>query len=168
MVAASDVYARIGDVVIRRARESDLPQVIQVNRKCLPENYPEWFFEDHLRNWGKAFYVAEAPRGKIVGYVMTRVEYGVGFVARGFVKRGHIISLAVLPEYRRRGIATKLMEAAMDSLKREYGAQEVYLEVRVSNTPAIKLYEKLGFRKIHVIPRYYFDGEDAYLMARLL
>jgi len=155
-------------VIIRRARREDLPRIIEINRKCLPENYPEWFFEDHLRNWGKAFYVAEVPEAGVVGYVMTRVEHGVGVVVKGFVKRGHIVSIAVLPEYRRRGIGTRLMQAAMRSLKEEYGAREVYLEVRVSNTPAIRLYEKLGFRKIYVIPHYYLDGEDAYLMAREL
>ncbi len=156
-------------IVVRRASRQDLPEVVSINRRCLPENYPEWYFEEHLQKWGKAFYVAEDTRARrVVGYVMTRVEYGVGFVVKGFIRRGHIISLAVLPEYRRRGIATRLMEAALRSLRDEYGAREVYLEVRVSNTPAINLYKKLGFRVIHVIPRYYADGEDAYLMAREL
>ena len=166
-----EVYARIGDVLIRKARREDLPGVIRVNRACLPENYPEWYFEEHLSKWGDAFYVAVVPRDgreEVVGYVMTRVEYGLGLIVRGFIRRGHVISLAVMPEYRRRGIATKLMEAALRSLRERYGAREVYLEVRVSNTPAIRLYEKLGFRKIHVIKAYYADGEDAYLMAREL
>ncbi len=154
-------------VTIRLARREDLSRIIEINRKCLPENYPEWFFEDHLRNWGKAFYVADVGGG-VVGYVMTRVEHGVGVIVKGFIKRGHIVSLAVLPEYRRRGIGTRLMQAALKSLKEEYGAREAYLEVRVSNTPAIRLYEKLGFKKVYVIPHYYLDGEDAYLMAREL
>jgi len=53
-------------------------------------------------------------------------------------------------------------------LKNYYDTTEVYLEVRVSNTPAISLYEKLGFRVVGRIPRYYSDGEDAYIMARPL
>ncbi len=168
-VQAEEPVYRLDGILVRRARRKDLNQVIYINRRCLPENYPEWYFEEHLEKWGKAFYVAEdAGRGIVVGYIMTRVEHGVGFIVRGFIRRGHIVSLAVLPEYRRRGIATKLLEAALRTLRDEYGAREVYLEVRVSNEPAINLYKKMGFRIIHVIPRYYADGEDAYLMAREL
>ncbi len=159
---------RTSGVVVRKARLEDLDTVISINEVTLPEHYPRWFWENHLRNWGEAFYVAEVD-GRIVGYVMSRVEYGPGYVVEGLiVKKGHIISIAVLPEYRRKGIGTALMKAAMRSLKEVYGCKEVYLEVRVSNTPAIKLYEKLGFRKVKVIPMYYLDGEDAYLMARPL
>jgi len=71
----------------------------------------------------------------------------------------------VLPEARRLGIATVMMLRAMKAMKVYYGAAEVYLEVRVSNTPAISLYEKLGYRVVGRIPKYYSDGEDAYLMA---
>jgi ribosomal-protein-alanine N-acetyltransferase len=106
--------------------------------------------------------------GKIVGYNMCRMEMGIGHIKRGIVKQGHVVSIAVLPEYRRRGIATALMLRAMDSMKNKYGAAEVYLEVRVSNEPAIRLYEKLGFKKVKVLRGYYLDGEDAYLMAREL
>ncbi len=156
------------DVVVRRARREDLDEVIRINELTLPEHYPRWFWEDHLRNWGEAFLVAEVE-GRIVGYVMTRVEYGPGYVVpEPMVRKGHIVSIAVLPEFRRRGIGTRLMEEAMRVLRDVYGCKEVYLEVRVSNTPAIRLYEKLGFRKVRVIPMYYLDGEDAYLMARPL
>ncbi len=153
--------------LIRKIRLEDLDQVIRINELCLPEHYPRWFWEEHATRWGDAFYVAEAD-GRIVGYVMSRVEWGLGIFRQGITKRGHIISIAVLPEYRRRGIATSLMKAAMESLKKVYGCSEVYLEVRVSNTPAIRLYEKLGFKVIRVIKFYYADGEDAYMMAREL
>ncbi len=148
----------------RVARPEDLPDIIYINRVCLPENYPEYFFEYHLENWPKAFLVAEVD-GKIVGYVMSRVELGAGFLSGFLVKRGHIVSIAVLEGYRRRGIGEKLMRLAMEAMKTEYGATEVYLEVRVSNKPAIKLYEKLGFKIVRVLEKYYSDGEDAYLMA---
>ncbi len=162
---ASGEGSRAGGFVIRRARREDLPAVIVINRVALPENYPEWFFQDHLERWGDAFYVAEAG-GKVVGYVMSRVEYGASlFDARRLVRKGHIVSIAVLPGYRRRGIGTALMKAALRALRERYGCEEVYLEVRVSNEPAIRLYEKLGFRKVRVIPMYYMDGEDAYVMA---
>ena len=155
-------------VVIRKAKKEDIPIVMYINKVSLPENYPEWFFEEHLERWGEAFYVAEVG-GKVVGYVMSRVEFGAPYVVEGsIVKKGHIVSIAVLEGYRRRGIGRRLMENALRSLKEVYECKEVYLEVRVSNLPAIRLYEKLGFRKVRVIPMYYLDGEDAYLMARPL
>ncbi len=155
-------------VYIRNAKLEDLDQVIKINEITLPEHYPRWFWENHLVNWGKAFYVAETDEGKIVGYVMSRVEYGLGFIVGGMVKKGHIISIAVLPEYRRKGIGSKLLAKALEALRDEYECKEVYLEVRVSNTPAIKMYEKHGFKIVERIPMYYVDGEDAYLMAREL
>ena len=153
--------------VIRHATPGDLPSVIRINRATLPENYHPSFFEDHLKKWGRAFYVAERY-GEVVGYIMCRVEWGFGFRARGLVRKGHVISIAVLPEHRRRGVGQALMLRAMKSLKEEYGAEEVYLEVRVSNRPAIALYEKLGFEKARVLHMYYLDGEDAYLMVKKL
>ena len=152
--------------IIRKATLNDIDRVIYINRVSLPENYTRYFFIEHLNKWPNAFYVAEVD-GEVVGYVMSRVELGWGIMKLGLVKKGHIVSLAVLEKYRRRGIGTALMRAALDGLK-SYGVKEVYLEVRVSNIPAIKLYEKLGFVKKKVIPSYYLDGEDAYLMVKPL
>jgi len=156
------------EVIIREAKEEDLPKIIRINLETLPEHYPDYFWRDHLRLWGKAFLVAEVDR-KIVGYIMTRVDRGLGYVYwKPFKKLGHVVSIAVLPEFRRRGIGRKLMLEAMRRLKEIYGASEVYLEVRVSNKAAISLYEKLGFRKVKHLRKYYLDGEDAWLMAREL
>lgn len=103
----------------------------------------------------------------MVGYIMCRVERGFSYTNRGrWVKKGHIVSIAVVPEARGRGIGTDLMIHAMRALKENYGVDEYYLEVRVSNVIAIHLYEKLGFKRIKVLKGYYLDGEDAYLMAR--
>ena len=155
-------------VTLRRATLKDLDSIIKINEISLPEHYPRWFWENHLLNWGEAFYVAELGREGIIGYVMPRVEYGLGVIVKGIVKRGHIISIAVHPNHRRKGIGTMLMKKAMKALKDKYECREVYLEVRVSNTPAIRMYEKLGFKIVKTIPLYYLDGEDAYLMAREL
>lgn len=154
-------------VVVRRTRKEDIPRVIQINRLTLPENYPEFFFYDHLENWPEIFLVAEVE-GNIVGYIMCRIETGIGFFHMLPVRKGHIVSIAVLKEYRRKGIGLKLMVESMSAMKDVYNAKEVYLEVRVSNEPAINLYRKLGFQIIKRLPGYYSDGEDAYLMARLL
>ncbi|MFZ8791168.1 MAG: ribosomal protein S18-alanine N-acetyltransferase [Thermosphaera aggregans] len=153
---------------IRPARTEDLDSVIRINREALPENYPRAFFEDLFNSYGKSFFVAEAPGGEVVGYVMCRVEYKPGFFKTLLVKSGHIVSIAVLKEHRDRGLGLGLMAHALKSLYENYRCSETYLEVRVSNTPAINLYEKLGYVKIRVEKQYYLDGEDAYIMARPL
>lgn len=150
---------------LREFRVEDLDKVVAINREVLPENYPPFFFLEHHLNFPKAFIVAEVE-GEVVGYVMSRVEFGWSFMEIGRpVRKGHIISIGVLPKFRRIGIGYNLMVRALRALKRFYKASEVYLEVRVSNVPAINLYNKLGFKIVRVYPRYYHDGEDAHIMA---
>ena len=153
---------------VREASAADLTKVIMINRRCLPENYTYFFFNSILQNYPRTFLVAEVD-GDIAGYVMCRVERGFSKLSKlNLTRLGHVISIAVLPEYRRRGIAKALLTRAMKVLKEEYGCEEVYLEVRVSNQPAISLYRKLGFEIVKISRRYYVDGEDAYIMARRL
>ncbi|MEM4138681.1 MAG: N-acetyltransferase, partial [Sulfolobaceae archaeon] len=95
--------------VIRNATIDDIPQIVNINRLTLPENYPYYFFVEHLKEYGLAFYVAEVD-GKVVGYIMPRIEFGFSNL-RSFpvlVRKGHVVSIAVLEGYRRRGIATNL------------------------------------------------------------
>jgi len=153
--------------VIRKATREDIPKVIAINMESLPEHYPDFFFYYHLDNWGEAFFVAEVG-GDVVGYMMNRIERGLGYLRKLPMKKGHVVSIAVLEGYRRRGIGQALMVSGLNAMKNVYDAKEAYLEVRVSNTPAIRLYEKLGFRVVKVLEGYYSDGENAYLMAREL
>lgn len=151
---------------IREFRPEDLEHVIEINRACLPENYsPDFFMEHHWEN-PKIFLVAEAG-GKVVGYNMCRIEFGISNLRREFVRKGHVISIAVLEDYRGLGIGHRLMEDGMKNV-RESGATEIYLEVRQSNLPAIQLYRKLGFRALRILEGYYRDGENAYLMVASL
>jgi ribosomal-protein-alanine N-acetyltransferase len=155
-------------VQIRQASPADLPRVMMINRLCLPENYTYSFFDSVLQSYPKTFLVAEV-NGDVVGYVMCRVEHSLSKLDRLNMKRlGHIISIAVLPDHRRMGIATALLAKALEALREEYKCSEAFLEVRVSNHPAISLYHKLGFEIVKMAKGYYIDGEDAYLMARRL
>lgn len=81
------------------------------------------------------------------------------------IKKGHVVSLAVLPEYRGKGLGKGLASNALKGML-GYGAKESYLEVRVSNRAAVSLYEKLGFSVVKAKKNYYKDGEDAFVMAR--
>ncbi|HDI42367.1 MAG TPA: ribosomal-protein-alanine N-acetyltransferase [Candidatus Bathyarchaeota archaeon] len=148
---------------LRRFTPEDLYHVIRINRKCLPENYSESFFMQLYRSYPESFLVA-VEDDKIVGYIMCRVEGGF----LGTERRGHVISIAVMPDYRRRGIAWALMIEALRAMYDVRSAKTCYLEVRVSNYAAINLYRKLGFKITRRIKGYYLDGEDAYVMERPL
>jgi len=152
---------------LRRFRSSDLEWVMHINRVCLPENYTEFFFMDLYQRFPETFIVAEED-GEVVGYVMCRIETGVpSFKLLGITRKGHVISIAVLPQHQREGIGYELMRDAMRSMV-NYKAKECYLEVRGSNVPAVNLYKKMGFEITRTVRGYYADGEDAYVMARNL
>lgn len=93
----------------------------------------------------------------------------VGYIALEWVlDEGSLTNLAVLPSYRRRGIAQELVEALLEEAKRlKLGF--VTLEVRVTNTPASNLYRKMGFEEVGVRKGYYSNPrEDALLMTKYL
>jgi len=140
---------------------------MHINRVCLPENYTDYFFIDLYRRFPETFLVAE-ENGQVIGYMMCRIELGFSnFGFSGLVKKGHIVSVAVLSQYRRKGIGQTLITKAMEGM-RLYGAKQCFLEVRVANTLAINLYKKLGFQVARTIRGYYADGEDAYVMSHEL
>ncbi|AHC50945.1 N-acetyltransferase [Sulfolobus acidocaldarius SUSAZ] len=151
---------------IRLATLSDIDQIIRINRSALPENYPYYFFVEHLKEYGQAFYVADLE-GEVVGYVMPRIEWGFSNLKHipSLVRKGHIVSIAVLEPFRKIGVGTSLLQNSLRAMKDTYNAEEVYLEVRVTNYPAISLYKKFNFKEVKLLKHYYADGEDAYLMA---
>jgi ribosomal-protein-alanine N-acetyltransferase len=138
---------------------------MQINTACLPENYSSFFYKDLYQKYPETFLVAEAD-SEAQGYIMCRIERGWSKLGRLTPSRlCHIVSIAVMPKYRRRGMGRELIVQAMKKGREVYGANEGYLEVRISNDSAINLYEKLGFEKIKRNYGYYMDGEDAWVMA---
>ena len=151
-------------VSIRRATADDLFQMQKTNLLCLPENYQFKFYMYHYLSWPSLLHVAEDNDGKIVGYVLAKLEEED--IKPGEIQ-GHITSISVLRTYRRLGIARKLMEHAINMLHEYFEADYVSLHVRVSNRPALILYhEKLGFEIRGIEKNYYNDAEDAYKMRK--
>ena len=152
---------------IRKFNMNDLQGVMQLNRTCLPENYTDFFFLDLYRRFPETFIVAEQD-GEVVGYIMCRVEVGLsGLGLGGLIKKSHVVSIAVSSEHRRKGIGEALVSKAMEAMK-VYNAKQSYLEVRVTNDDAIRLYKKLGFEVSRTMHGYYADGEDAHVMTKKL
>lgn len=152
---------------LRKFTPNDLQAVMQINRETLPENYSDYFFMDLYERFAETFIVAELE-DKVVGYIMCRVEVGLSnFGLGGLIRKGHIVSIAVLPRARRKGVAMALINTALQGML-FYKAKQCYLEVRVTNDAGIALYKKLSFDVSRTIHGYYSDGEDAYVMSKKL
>lgn len=130
-------------VNIRQATVNDLIAMQATNLFCLPENYQMKYYLYHVLSWPQLLYVAEDYTGKIVGYVLAKMEEEAN------EPHGHITSLAVLRTHRKLGLATKLMTAAQRAMLDVYNAAYCSLHVRQSNTAAFHLYTKtLGFESV--------------------
>lgn len=148
---------------MREFRLSDLEAVLRIEVASFPEGpYPEWLFREWHRRSPKLFLVAtgedDAHRhGWVAGYVIGAIERG----------RGRIISLAVDPSRRRRGVARQLCDEVLRRLE-SAGVALVDLETRLDNRAAIRLWKRLGFQETGVIRGYYGGGADALTMSKVV
>ena len=139
---------------------TDLIQMQATNLWCLPENYQMKYYFYHILSWPQLLWVAEDHDGKIVGYVLAKMEEDMSQPAHG-----HITSLAVLRTHRKKGIATMLMRNSQREMAKVFKSEYVSLHVRESNKAAFHLYNVTLKYDINDIERgYYADGEDAYDM----
>jgi [ribosomal protein S18]-alanine N-acetyltransferase len=117
--------------------------------------------------WPANAYRSELESNRLASYLVARVDdeivgYGGMWL---MVDEAHITTFAIHPVWRRRRIGERLLLAFLD-LAIDRGAHEATLEVRLSNLPARRLYEKYGFRPVGLRPRYYSDDhEDALIMT---
>jgi len=128
----------------------DLPSVMEIDAMCLPRPWSASIWRGELGSPNGLYLVIE-DRGEVCSQIGVRHVLG----------ELHITTIAVRPEYRRRGHARALIGAALAAYP---NASHVHLEVRPTNAAALTLYESLGFRKTGRRPRYYGD-EDALLMT---
>lgn len=116
----------------------------------------------HILTWPSLSYVAEDSEGRVVGYILAKMEEELG---EGDDPHGHVTSISVLRTYRRLGLAKKLMVQSQEAMAVVYHAAYVSLHVRKSNRAALGLYrDTLGFTVNNIEHKYYADGEDAYAM----
>jgi [ribosomal protein S18]-alanine N-acetyltransferase len=141
---------------IRRFQPSDFEQVIGIEKEAFDEYNPILFMAAY-ETFPDGFLVAE-KNGDVVGFLTTVA------VSLFEVK---ILSLAIDRRYQNKGLASRLMQSLFEVVRTK-GILRVLLEVRLSNFRAQRLYLSLGFNLVKVISSYYQDGEDAYLMEKML
>ncbi|BFZ07083.1 hypothetical protein BsWGS_10122 [Bradybaena similaris] len=148
---------------IRPFRCDDLFRFNNVNLDPLTETYGLPFYMQYLAHWPEYFQVLESPSGEIMGYIMGKAE------GSGEQWHGHVTALSVAPEFRRLGLAGKLMKGLEDISERKH-CYFVDLFVRVSNKVAVAMYEKLGYSVYRRVLEYYSGGvdEDAFDMRKAL
>jgi ribosomal-protein-alanine N-acetyltransferase len=136
---------------------SDLPVVVDLERKIFPDPWPQSAFKEIIDQDGWIGLVAES-NDAVIGYGCF---YAV-------MDEAHLANIAVEESFRRKSVAKQLLDYILRFVS-ENGCQYIYLEVRPSNVGAIKFYEKFGFEILYKRPRYYRQPlEDALVMVKTL
>lgn len=143
--------------------ESQLAQIRRIIDKDLSEPYTVYVYRYFLHSWPQYCHLAvvhelESHGDKIVGAVVCKIE-SLELKKR---TRGYIAMLAVDNDYRNRSIGSTLVANCVRSMICNENCDEVVLETEVTNTAALKLYEKLGFIRYKKRSKYYLNGIDAF------
>ena len=135
---------------LRKMTESDLPQVLELQRELAFQDWNEKQFLSEIRA-SYAYCVVCEDDGKLLGYAIFHL----------LGPDSELLSIATRTSEQRKGIGSQLLKAGLDKLT-ESGDQ-CFLEVRDGNAKARAFYEKHGFKLYSVRKKYYSDGEDAAL-----
>lgn len=137
-------------------RPEDIDQVLLIEKKVFPYPWPRYFFEADLASDQAIKFVAVSGE-QIIGYCLGTIGG----------PELHITNVAIDPKFHHQGIGSKLLRL-LEVRGRKAGCVEAYLEVRVSNQPAINMYKRNGYEISYTRRYYYLDGEDAYIMKKTL
>jgi len=144
-------------LIIRDMQEDDIPVILEIEKVSFTA---PWYKQDFLNEMYKKDVLSKVAvfDENIIGY--TCVNY--------HAHKSHILNLAVHPDFRRQGVATRMMEEVIGELKKR-GCVFMFLKVRVSDTGAQRFYELLGFKVEGIRKKYYGNpDEDALMMIRRL
>ena len=144
-------------MTIVKMNESHVSQIAALERQCFSVPWSENLIYGELTNC-MSYWLVAVDGDKVAGYVGSQSVMG----------ESDIMNVAVAPDYRRRGIGEALINTLAADLKAR-GNTCLTLEVRVSNAPAIALYEKLGFAQVGLRKNYYRNPkEDARILRKEL
>ena len=131
-----------------------VPQIAELEKLCFSMPWSENSIASELEN-ALSYWLVAVDGDKVAGYVGSQSVLG----------ETDMMNIAVHPDYRRQGIARKLIDALIEGLKAR-GSRSLMLEVRASNEPAKALYADMGFQKIGIRPRYYSKPREDALILR--
>ncbi|MCD7729621.1 MAG: ribosomal protein S18-alanine N-acetyltransferase [Clostridia bacterium] len=144
-------------MILRSWHYEDILKIAQMEKECFPAE--PWSFQMLADSFGNENFsgILADDGGEIIGYAGITVN----------VDTADIDNIAVAQYYRKSGVGTALLTELI-SIAKSRGCQKIFLEVRVSNSEALKLYLDHGFKGVYARTRYYTDGEDCLVMAKEL
>lgn len=142
------------DYEILPMTEQHVLGIKKVDDMCFESPWSLKSFESELDN-PIAFYWVAVHEGEVIGYCGYWWTFG----------EAQITNIAVSPSFRQKGVASALMDKVIENCK-DTDVYSITLEVRVSNNAAISMYEKYGFERVGLRPKYYDNKEDALLMTK--
>lgn len=153
------------EVRVREATKDDFGELWRIDQECFEPgiSYSRRELAWYMNLRGAFTVVAEAKKTERAHWKI--IGFAVGQQPRPGL--GHIVTIDVLPEGRRAGIGTRLMDEIQTRLI-ESGCETIFLETAVDNVAAIKFYKRLGYFVVKTIPRYYLDKIDALMMSKKL
>ncbi len=154
------VFAPPSVYEIRPLTDKQLKEVLKLNLRCFNEgeNYTKYTFSYLLNEPNCLSYRIVVASGQMVGFV---------FIMTNEDGTGHITTIGIAPEHRRRGLAKKLLLHAEEALNLR-GISIVRLEVRAGNIAAQNLYRRHNYSIVQRLSHYYNNGEDGFLMVKSL
>ena len=144
-------------IIVRKAQQADIPAILEIEWECFQED-----------SFSKEQFAYLISRSKGTFYVMMEEDRVIAYVSllfHGGTRYLRIYSIAVHPDFRGKKVGQLLIEQ-IAVIAQKQGLKRITLEVNVSNSPAIHLYEKNGFKCPSIKENYYHNGTSAYYMQR--
>ena len=145
------------NIIISKMQDEDIEEALLTEQSHNIHILSKNILKEDIKNKNYNYLVAKNNDGKIIGYI------GISYV----LDSADIISIVVHKDYTQKGIATLLLQEIF-AFAKENNIQKIMLEVRRSNLPAQKLYEKHGFKQIAIRKKYYDNTEDALIYEKEL
>jgi len=142
-------------VSVRPPQLGDARTLVEAELECFSDPWPPQFFVSEILADGRFNRLLVDPAGRMAAYLFCVWQY----------LDLHVLKVATMPQFRRHGLARRLMVLAEDHVV-EMGGESLTLEVRSSNEAAVTMYETLGYDRVGILARYYQDGEDAVMMRK--
>lgn len=141
-------------MIVRNITENDVENIVRIENGCFPDV------------WTDAMWKSEIARPDFFGFILENEGEAVGFAcATVLFEDAELPKIAVVPTHQGKGYGGMLLDALLQETQRR-GGERMFLEVRISNVAALRLYEKRGFVKTRIREKYYADGEAAVEMCK--